>query len=965
MSFALLLSCFIGALSLIVLFCLRYTSQHASFHGLGVGKIGLLKLCSSRCNWKALTFSSEDDGPYILNFHYFPLFLCHISGLSISFSWRNVRIDIQSITIYAHSCLIPYSAKSGRKQPSFISLIAKLLPCFELNCHKVCIYFATGPMKDITSIAAMRVSASEVVFSGESNCKLQIENLCVDQLVATGTSLLTLPAINVTSFDLKLSQFSLFASLTDSCDITLSVPFLLFLSSAIKDITKFDPDLVEARPLGNSSSSFLPLEAPILIYFSAPRIQVKLLLPETVADSNLFSQLLFVLTNIKGSTCVDPSSNLKYTAQVDSARLSAKYQANPSAFKHFCPIDSLLNRDSKHIAGNSVDLLQFDRLSLSNWTSNAASDNFRPISSELIQNLFYSILERNVLWNLDTTSIGNSEFKSDFSFQQNFASFDGRIPNSVAFYRKVQADSRRISAQFNAVEAFVPFEFPLSNLLDHSVVLFKAGWRPLSRKTERGYWSGDGDKFFGKDWMLCLKSKKVGIRFEDDQFDVRLSTIYHCQRKIAESRTRLEAGFWEHHWSETALVSSDEQSLADQLSVCKARVSPRAVRPLIELNKTLFQHYKEAIDSSRLTSEYNLLEATIDDFAANISWSPAYLQGESLANLLNAIENDHFINEETVKVLSTFLGGLFDVRTGQVQLSLRNFSRPVLLAPNSRLLGPLFLIEAPVRDPNVLVKLSVKVLVPNQASNLNISHNGTITVLRSILPIKLFHCIHISVSSSRLSQFSFSPYWMGCLGLVDRALDRFVKASTEDPSPPLPGWDKLRYNLRGAHSKISITSPLLVSCIVDSDPFVCAELVETVFPSGLDVALNAQGLIVLKYQQATLGIKSLHLQSLYTAVTELSSLNEWDSKCFSGAFANFDALPIIKLTRTQLQLRFDVKNQQGGSPCSHWSVSPIAKENLTGFIDMVSIKHIAIYFIVFRSTLILSENFVVRQSQFS
>jgi hypothetical protein len=940
MSVVLLLCGCVGCLSLVVLFLFRKASQFFSIHGLRLGNFELLKLCSSPYNWKNLKFGPNDNSHFVMNLQHFPLFLCHISGVRLSFTWKAFIVEIDSLSIYAHSSIAARSSESNSGCPSLVVKLLKFIPPIEFTCREFRLYGSTGTMKNVGSVSALRCIISNISLVRSLEFSARIDSFKMDQLVATDDSLEVVPVSNLKFPNLKMKNGNLDFSFSDSCNITFSVSFLFFLSSAIKDITKFDPEAVADSLKQRDDLSLQSLSGPLLVRFSLPQVHVKFVFPETLADSKIFHHLIFCANKIDCSVYFESSSSPKFTTSADSLRISAKYESLLSDCKYFCPIDHYLDRDFSHLADKLVDLLHFDKILLRNWTPAKTNPTSSLISVELIQKLFSSILDRSLLWNSDPTVIGDFDFKQKYSAEDSFASICPHQPTHL-FYQQVYSASRTICSQFDSVQAFVPFEFPFSNLLDHSVVLFKAGWRPLSRKTERGFWSGDGDKFFSQDWSLSLRTKKLGVHFEDDQFEVRLSTIYHCQRKIAESRCRLESGFWEQPWNETGPPATDiEYILAEHLTTAKTKVPSQAIKPLIELNKVLFDQYRELIDHSRLASNYNLLEATIENTELNLSWSPEYLQGKSLAHLLNSMENGSFLNEEVVSVLSTFVGGFFDVKTGHSQLSLRNFSRPVLLAPESRLIGPLFLVEAPVRDPNVLVKLPVKLFEHNLTSNFHFSNNGTIEVLRSILPVKLYHCIHVSVSSSQLCQFSFSPYWMGCLGLVDRALDRFVKASTEDPSPPLPGWDKLRYNLRGVHSKISITSPLLVSCTVDSDPFVCNEMLEAVFPFGLDLASDSEGLIILKCHQATLGIKSLHLQSLNSAVAGLSSISEWDSLSFAGVFTNFNALPIIKLTKTHLQLRLDVKNQRGQVPCDHWSVYPLAKENLPRTTDFVSLPNL-------------------------
>lgn len=925
----------ISLIAVLLTSAFRYVAQFFSIKGLGFWKVALISFSSSQYSWKGLSFAAEDNGPSIMKLLHFPRLFCHVCGVKVSFSWSTIRVEIESISVHLNSSLFVRDSCSPQKsRPKVVGFIAKLLPPFEVQCKRLQIYSSTGSFNNVKTLSILRCTISNILLSNKYDLAAQIETFNLDQLVATYNSLDITPVLSLTKLKAEMIDDICDLSFSGCAKLTFSVSFLFFLSSAIKDITKFNPEAEEVQsshePAKSASSE------PILVRFSVPQIHIMFLLPETLSDTKIFCHLLFCLDNMSGSVFINEPLEPKFTVFANSFRASAKYESSHMECKYFCPIDRLLNRDFLFLADKVVDLLQLDNVSLSNWTNApACNDRCTPISTELIQTLLSSILDKKVIWNTQTPAIGNFEFIQAYARQSDyFPNYDDYTSSSL-FYRKLCPSVRTLFGHFDSVRAFVPFEFPFSNLLDHTIVLFKAGWRPLSRKTERGYWSGDGDKFLRNDWTLALKSKSIRIQFEDDQFEVRLSTIYHCHRKIADARVRLESALWEQIWTGNQDVDATEQLLADQLSVHKSKVPPQAVKPLIELNKALFEQYRELVRHSRLADSNNLIEATINDIELNVSWSLDYLRGKGLAELLNSIENGSNVNDEIVSRLATFLGGFFDVKTQHAQLSFRNFSRPVLLSPESRILGPLFLVEAPVRDPNVLVKFPVQVLPHSHMSNLIIPDNGVIDVLRSILPIKLYHCIHVAVSSTQLCQVSLSPFWMGCLGLVDRALDRFIKASTEDPSPPLPGWDKLRYNLLGIHSKISIAAPLLVSCIADSDPFISNELLEIAFPNGLDLSFTSKWHIELECYQATLGIKSVHLQNLNVAINGLESIATWDAECFNGAFKGFNVLPIIKLSRTHLQLRLDIKNLHGDIPCDHWNVFPVARENLPNTTDFV------------------------------
>lgn len=934
MSLVLLTCCALGLLSVLFTLLSRFFWRRIQVRGLGLGSVSLLNISSVPVRWKHLAFTQPEDKEFIMKLSSFPAYLLSLSGFKITIRKFRIIVHISSVKVHVHSSLFASkpSKPSSQSSPSSLFWLLKFLPAFEFKCDELQIYLNTGEGLDIIkTMSVCCLTVKGLSLSNYNKLCLDLASLHVDHTVATAETIEVSPVLQLCNLCINFSDDRFKASVSDTILVKISVGFLYFVASFIKHITGFDPDSPEDEPTTAPSTLFA---APSwLTEFSIPHIEVRFVLPETLVDSRVFEYVEFSVNNIHGSAYLD--SEPKVSLFSDSLRVSARYENSQSSSKHFCPIDSLLQRGADKLSGHIVNIMTLDRISLCNWKMFGSASASIPATS--IKQFVQSILDRKPLWDINNNPIGDFDFKNAFSRQKVDFPLSTRYEVSSVFYRSVQAESRSVYARLASFDFLVPFEFPFANLIDHSVILFKAGWRPLSRKTEKGYWLGDGDKFLKVPWKLHLWSQKCRLRFEDDQFEVRLSTIYHCQRKIAEMRCRLESAFWEQSWPHRENQPTKQQSeIAKSLVISKDHVLDDSVEPFLNLHQRLFSHYQELISQTRIASDWSLLDVMVENAKLSLSWSPEYLGSRSLAELINAIEDGNYMKDDIVDRLATFLGGFFDIETGQLQLAVRNFSKPVLLAPDSRLIGPLFLIEAPVFDPKVLVKFPVKVLPRNHFANIGIPQTGLINVLRSILPLKLYHCIHVSVSQPLPCEFAFSPFWMGCLGLLDRALDRFVKSSTEDPSAPLPGWDKLRYNLRGSHSKISITSPLLVTCIADSDPFVSHEELNLLFPSGLDLGLSKDGVIVLKCLEATLGVRSLQLSNLISHLEALKAVQEWDAMSYSGPFSNFDSLPIIKLTRSHLQLRLDVRNVFGNAPIDHWLVSPVVKANLPSSTDFVS-----------------------------
>ena len=872
-------------------------------------------------------------------------------NLSISKSFKLV-INIGALNLYFNSRLVgkrPGKKRKPPKNPSklWFYFVKTFLKTFEFYCEKITIIATFGDAINAETIVAERFTLENVEICKSPTCLLAFSSAQLEQTTLEAgqgvTELIFGTKGTAISRDWSLSKIDL--ALLDPLVLNINVRFLYFLSSFIKSLASEECE--------NDKSPSVGFALPWAIFFSLciPEFDFKLILPETDPSAKYFKWLQFKFKKVDVKLYCSTKLIPCFTAWIDSFELVAKVD-DLIGGKHFCPVDSLLRRGPKQVSGQSNRLVSAERVLLCNWSRNGQKSS---LPASAITEWISSLLRGKPLCSIKCDPIDLSSMEFDMSC------FDSLLDRNLAiskinyeYFKSGKIKGVKCLYGFlHQLDVCVPFELPISSLIDHSVVLFKAGWRPLSTKTDRGFWVGDGDKFLSADWTISLNAMHARLRVEDDAFETKISAISHFQRNLAESRSRLEPVLLSEIGRGDAInPRAPMHKLAQQLAVSTEIVSAGQAVAVIELNKSLFTEYKGLIGKSHLLTNWSLIDLALDNLKLNLSWSPAYLGPEgTLSELLNGIEGGHQVKSNDIDALSTFLGGFLDLSGSDFEIHLRNYSKPVLIAPDLRITGPVFIVEDGVKDPEVLVKFPVRVLQTGTNSCFpSLPEDGTVNVLRSILPLKLYHCVQASISHNGLVQATVSPYWLGCLALLDRVIDRFVKSSTEDPSPPLPGWDKLRYNVHGCHSRLTISSPCIISRIVDSDPLSCTEVLNLSFPHGVDVGIVPGGSFVLKCPEASLNIDSQFLYPVRSALESSGPVHLWDmgvdsNPVYNSKNARSDSsldltqntiLPTIKLSKTHLELKFQVKNVFNEEPCHHWTVRPIARSSASLDTDWVN-----------------------------
>lgn len=949
----LVLSLFIGILSIICLIFVKKWRKHIIIKDLKWNKFKLFR-CSNIFS-DLIDFQFPNDSSNLVNLKSFKgnLFI-EIIGFSCKFSNFKLILNIDLINISLNSSLFKPKAQNTAKTSIFHKLLTRFtigtLRIIQLNCRSCSFALFVENTSDSNSLICELFTIKDLTISKSSSNVFEFRSVKLNQILVGAESFSKESIFSAGTLKLNRNcntdRFDL--NFDELIALNVNVRLLFFVSSFIKSVSA-ENDSLESEPY--LSASTIPW--PFLLNIKIPLIDFKLILPETDPTVKYFKWLQLKISTID-IKCFVPMNGLPIlTCWLDKFEISAKIDDEKNiGLKHFCPLDKFLSRGPSNISGQTRELIISKNIFLTNWTlSKNAQITSLPknlivkwISSILLNSPICSIKQDK---HLDFGSMDlNMTEMEEFKDRKNSI----RKLNLEFFRNKKLKSNPAVFGFLDQLDFNIPFEFPISSLIDHSVVLFKAGWRPLSKKTDAGYWIGDGDKFLKSDWAVNLEVKNAKIRVEDDSFETKISAISHFQRKLAESRSRLEPEVLsefsnEVYESSNEVTTQDVRNLADLLSTTSEPLNSNQSLAIIELNKSLFTEYRDYIGKSHLLTNWSLVDLSIDDLKVSLSWSPEYLGRDgSLSALLNNIENGNQIDSKTIDTLSTFLGGFVDISGSAVQVNLRNYSRPVLIAPDLRVIGPVFLVEDGVKDPDVLIKFPVRVLPENLFSSfLNLPNDGIVEVLRSIVPLKMYHCVHMTISKPDLVQASVSPYWLGCIALLDRVIDRFVKASTEDPSAPLPGWDKLRYNVHGCHSRLTISSPCIISRIIDSDPLSCSEVLNLSFPHGVDIGIIPGGIFVLKCPESTLSVDSQYLYRVRAAIESSGSIHLWDLKLenetngieiknrnFSTSSLDLsqnNMIPIIDLSETHLELKFNIKNIFNEDPCHHWSIRPIARSN--------------------------------------
>lgn len=322
----------------------------------------------------------------------------------------------------------------------------------------------------------------------------------------------------------------------------------------------------------------------------------------------------------------------------------------------------------------------------------------------------------------------------------------------------------------------------------------------------------------------------------------------------------------------------------------------------------------------------------------------------SMSKLLASIEGDDIFTDEEVAQFGVFLGGFVDVSAENLSVTLRDYAVPLCHAEAARLLGLVFLIEEPSYANAKSVNLVEAVWDPSLTGesftfrpgkwNLpGLDAQRRVRITRTILPLKIYHSAQVALlqgssndedkggdehlagqvyeegSSDQENAHDydydqsvlagFSPLMEGAFQMLDRAFELFSKPS-EEPSPFLPFWDKLRLLLRGTSSSLLVCTSCRVVILGGNDLRSDEEAISVIFPQGLTLGLDGSR-IRLKAPKTVVYLNSQEESLLrWLHRTAGAPFHRADQRMLAGvARGRDDDLPIIIFPSLDLQVTLE------------------------------------------------------------
>lgn len=337
---------------------------------------------------------------------------------------------------------------------------------------------------------------------------------------------------------------------------------------------------------------------------------------------------------------------------------------------------------------------------------------------------------------------------------------------------------------------------------------------------------------------------------------------------------------------------------------------------------------------------------------------------QEICLVLNAIEDSNSYTMKMIKEkFSLFLGSYIDLILDNVNIQVRNYILPLIHAPRLRANGLVFLVEE-IGDSSSLYSILIHLIdikngnensmtkKENSMTNIKVNEMGSMTIYRSAMPLKIFHCLNISglpscgspsISSlSSLSaetntetsemnkgkiinnqsfQVAFSLLWDGAFVTMDRAFD-MISGKSMIGGSYLPIWDKLRLIFRGNHTRIQIDKnlDLTIKCLTGSDlngSSSLNEYLQLTISDGLVLSMEANNIFRLET-----GTMEIRMESLNSALLSLLLFENAELK------TSFELIPLLRIPPAILTARLDMKNILGSKPISHALLKINSIENI-------------------------------------
>lgn len=678
---------------------------------------------------------------------------------------------------------------------------------------------------------------------------------------------------------------------------------------------------------GNDVRELLNVLVPLrtILSLKIDTIDLQAHYPVSSPGSRRFEAFRVALSSFQASVCAQPKETVPQLVATAARVSMAAVGAEEVGGEMISKISRLLGISFN---GLEEDLLVLTEVILSNcW----CLDEYREHQDDaLVARWTGKVVQGQPVWGI--SSEPDPEFDRTMSaVKPSLESLYVRVvEHSQPFYHyRFHTIPQTALLQASQIRFDVPFEFPLSNYFDHLTYLIKIAQSPFRKRSDRQDFCP-----FAHTWKLRVMSEDCRFTIADDPFERRLQKCLLTQKLLHNKLSRMDRIFWDFCKKETIKVGGAKKGTKDPRWVSHSlktladasahpellRANPYLLSCYVRLQQKFFTIYRDHFMASHPEQESLLFRASARNVDFALQWERDFV--DDLSVLLNSIDGEETFTMAEVREFGLFLGGFLDVSANDLVVALRNYSVPLCAASGARIAGLVFLLEEP-SYPAAKSKLLIPVSdLTGQWNHSGSDEQARVAIQKAILPLKVYHSLQLSIvegGSGEPAISGFSPLYEGAFQMLDRAFELFSKPS-EEPSPFLPFWDKLRLLMRGTSSSIMVRTQCHFLALLGQDVHSRDECISLAFPEGFCLGLdgpqirlrlpravafmNSQSEAVLRWQYQTCG------QAFYAK----------DRLLLDASIAGGGQIPIVSFPKVEFCVLFEMLGADGQRPISHSSV---------------------------------------------
>lgn len=657
-----------------------------------------------------------------------------------------------------------------------------------------------------------------------------------------------------------------------------------------------------------------PLDRTLLsLQFKSINVNVKL--PALENSLQPISKLSLFLENTSIDLVAD-SGKCNFISSASCVKLSSCFKKTPDQ-NCFTKVDKIFQRLP---TGEHADVL-ISLIDLTIGNSNRLFDDIpkAALSEDHIKDFFASLLKGQVRWDALVLQKSNSECLQT-SLQSIIGT--GRAIDAL-LYSEPRPKAFAISC--SSISFNVPFEYPLSTLIEDASVMFKA---PIMMFEP--FVTPQKFNIFKDSWQICLACPKLNWTFGDDPFEAKLWKIHQSKQDLSMRFYRLERMFWKRLEKESKGMTKPSSDTIPASSLAFARSAsfgdlitenPAFLGKFTKFNSELFKLYRGHLKQLSQDAYPGLMDVQIANVCLNLKWDPEYLGVHHIHDLLNAMENSSAgYTAPMIDKFSVALGAFMEFSGQQLSVFLRDSEAEFVSADTFLISGPVFLLEEGAY-PQACLRVPVKTGVSTAVSNVG---PNIIEVIETVLPVKFFHSLSACLDGSYGFRAAFCPYWDGMFVGLDRAFDMLSK-HTRESSPRLAIWDKFRLLVHSTFGYMRSNAPCSFS-FVPGKVGALNEALIIKLDGGFVFEQRPDG-SYFEFDEFEGLVESKHMSVLWHLLnSRLKSLN--------ASALSPNGTPLIKLihfAKTKFKLTLDCKNKNGVAPIEHQQI--VTEAALEGTVE--------------------------------